>query len=157
MCALKLVSTAVPNVTNKTFKRKYIALGKIVTQWRDIMGEKMAAHAQPLKIHYRKPKRKGDKATATLDIATSSAYASVLTMQKGVLLEKINHIFGEGVVTDIRFVHQTLETKERPRKKTKSLTLQEKNSLSSMLDNIEDSELKERLNAMGEALLKDKD
>ena len=157
MCALKLVSTAVPKVTKKTFKRKYISLGRIVTQWREIMGEKMAIHAQPLKIHYRKPKRKGGKATATLDIATSSAQASVLIMQKGVLLEKINHIFGETLVTDIRFVHQVLETKPRPVKKAKSLTIEEKNSLSTMLDDIEDSELKQRLASMGEALLKDKD
>lgn len=156
MCALKLVSKAVPKVTNKTFKRKYIALGKIVTQWREIMGDKMAVHAQPLKIHYRKPKRKGDKATATLDIAASSSQASLLIMQKGVLLEKINHIFGEALVTDIRFVHQTLPSKERPIKKTKPLTAEEKNTLSNMLDKIEDSELKERLDSMGEALLKDK-
>lgn len=155
MCALKLVSNAVPKVTDKTFKRKYIALGRIVTQWRDIMGEKMAAHAQPLKIHYRKPKRHGDKPTATLDVATSSAYASLLIMQKGVLLEKINHLFGEGLVTDIRFVHQVTNRNEKPPKKVITLTEDEKNSLSSLLNTIEDSELKKRLESMGLALLKD--
>lgn len=156
MCALKLVSTIVPKVTDKTFKRKYIALGRIVTQWSDIMGEKMAIHAQPLKIHYRKPKRKGDRASATLDIAASSAQASLLIMQKGLLLEKINHIFGEQLVTDIRFVHQVTNRNEKPPKKVKSLTEVEKNSLSSMLDKVEDTELKKRLTSMGEALLKDK-
>lgn len=156
MCALKLVSNAVPKVTNKTFKRKYIALGRIVTQWREIMGDKMAAHAQPLKIHYRKPKRKGDKPSATLDIAASSTYSSLLIMQKGVLLEKINHIFGEQLVTDIRFVHQVTNSNEKPPKKTTPLTEAEKNSLSMMLDKIEDNELKQRLGSMGEALLKDK-
>jgi len=157
MCALKLVSTAVPRVTNKTFKRKYIALGRIVTQWREIMGEKMAVHAQPLKIHYRKPKRKGDPATATLDIAASSAQASLLVMQKGLLLEKINHIFGERLVTDIRFVHQVTNKNEKPAKIIKPLTNIEKNSLSNMLDKVEDTELKERLSSMGQALLQDQD
>jgi len=156
MCALKLISTAVPKVTDKTFKRKYIALGRIVTQWREIMGEKMADHAQPLKIHYRKPKRKGDAPTATLDIAASSAQASLLIMRKGLLLEKINHIFGESLVTDIRFVHQTtLNQNVKPSKVAKSLSEAEKNSLSNMLDTVEDDELKSRLSSMGEALLKD--
>ena len=157
MCALKLISSAVPKVTNKTFKRKYIALGRIVTQWREIIGEKMADHAQPLKIHYRKPKRKGDPPRATLDIAASSAQASILIMQKGLLLEKINHIFGEALVTDIRFVHQTTaQSKTSSTKKhLQPLTQEEKNSLSNMLDAVEDDELKSRLSSMGEALLKD--
>lgn len=146
-----------PKVTDKTFKRKYIALGRIVTQWREIIGEKMADHAQPLKIHYRKAKRKGDRPSATLDIAASSAQASVLIMQKGLLLEKINHIFGEPLVTDIRFVHRTTEqSNTKLTKKTiQPLTQDEKNSLSNMLDAVEDDELKSRLSSMGEALLKD--
>lgn len=156
MCALRLVSNAVPKVTDKTFKRKYIALGRIVTQWREIMGDKMAAHAQPLKIHYRKPKRKGDPVSATLDIAASSAQASLLTMQKGVILEKINHVFGERLITDIRFVHQTTKEMVIKPKITKALTLEQKNSLSSLLNNIEDSELKQRLGSMGEAFYQDK-
>ena len=155
MCALKLISEAVPRVTDKTFKRKYIALGRIVTHWKEIMGEKMADYAQPQKIHYRKGKRKGDKPFATLEIAASSAHASVLIMQKGVLLEKINQIFGEQWITDIRFVHTPANKISKTRKRTKSLTLDEKNSLSHMLEQIEDSEIRERLKNMGSALLQD--
>ena len=155
MCALKRVSTAVPKVTDKTFKRKYIALGKIVTQWREIMGDKLADHAQPLKIHYRKPKRKGDRATAILDIAASSSQASLLVMQKGVLLEKINQIFGEQLVTDIKFVHQPNTASFKPVKKQVLLNEDEKNSLSDLLDGIEDAELKQRLGTFGEAVIKD--
>ena len=119
------------------------------------MGEKMATHAQPLKIHYRKPKRKGDKAEATLEIATSSSQASLLIMQKGVLLEKINHMFGENWVTDIRFVHTPSHTPEKVKKQTNPLTIEEKNTLSHMLEMVDDPAIKERLENMGAALLKD--
>lgn len=119
------------------------------------MGEKMAAYAQPLKIHYRKPKRKGDKPETTLEIATSSAHASLLIMQKGVILEKINHIFGEAWISDIKFVHTPANAPEKPKKPIKPLTEEEKNSLSLMLEEIEDPEIKERLINMGEALLQD--
>ncbi len=156
MCALKLISDSVPRVTGKTFKRKYIALGRIVTHWKEIMGEEMANYAQPLKIHYRKAHRKGDKPRTTLDIAVSSAHASVLVMQKGVLLEKINHIFGESWVGDIRFVHTPTPYKEKSKKQTKSLTIEEKNSLSHMLDMVEDPAIKEKLENMGKAFFQDK-
>lgn len=119
------------------------------------MGDKMAVYAQPLKIHYRKPKRKGDKAQATLEIATSSSHASLLIMQKGVLLEKINHIFGEDWVTDIKFVHSTIDAPQKPAKETKPLTTEEKSSLSHMLENVTDPEIRQRLEAMGAALLTD--
>jgi len=155
MCALKLISDAVPKVTGKTFKRKYIALGRIVTHWQDIMGEKMAAYAQPLKIHYRKPHRKGDKAEATLEIAASSAHSSLLIMQKGVLLEKINHIFGDQWITDIKFVHAPANAPEKQKKAPKPLTEEEKNSLSLMLEQVDDPEIRKSLESMGAALLED--
>ena len=144
-----------PKVADKTFKRKYIALGRIVTRWQDIMGEKMAEHAQPLKIHYRKAKRQGEKPSATLEIATSSSHASLLIMQKGLLLERINQIFGEQWVTDIKFSHVPANVPQKPLKKTKTLTAEEKNSLSHMVENIEDEDLKQRLLSMGESLLTD--
>jgi hypothetical protein len=152
---MKLISDSVPHVTDKTFKRKYIALGRIVTRWKDIMGEKMAHIAQPLKIRYRKPRRKGDRAEAILDIAASSANASLLVMQKGVLLEKINHIFGEPLVTDINFVHTPVKQATKTTKKTKPLTEEEKNRLSHMLKDIQDNAIRERLENMGKALLED--
>jgi hypothetical protein len=155
MCALKLLSDAVPRVADKTFKRKYIALGRIVTHWREIMGERLADIAQPQKIHYRKAKRKDQKPNATLEIVTSSANASLLIMQKGVLLEKINHIFGEQWITDIKFVHTPANA---PLKKTKpkpTLSEDDKNNLSEMLETIDDPAIKERLISMGEAFLTD--
>ena len=155
MCALKLISTAVPKVTDKTFKRKYIALGRIVTHWKEIMGEKMAEYAQPLKIHYRKPKKKGDKPTATLEIAASSAHASLLIMQKGLLLEKINHIFGEQWVSDIKFVHVPANKGIKIEKPKAPLTDDEKKSLSDMLEMVEDPAIRERLERMGASLIKD--
>ncbi len=155
MCALKLISDSVPRVTGRTFKRKYISLGRIVTHWKDIMGEKMAAYAQPLKIHYRKPRRKGDKAEATLEIAASSAHSSLLIMQKGVLLEKINHIFGERWITDIKFVHAPVKAPEKQKKQIPPLTEEEKNSLSHMLETVEDPEIRKSLQNMGSAFFQD--
>lgn len=158
MCALKLISDSVPQVADKIFARKFVALGRIITHWSDIMGEDLAQKAQPLKIHYRKARRKGDKASATLEIATSSANASLLIMKKGVLLEKMNQIFGEAWITDIKFVHTPANRVNAPKvpKTKKPLSAEQKNTLTSMLDMVEDSEIKERLERFGKAFLQNK-
>ncbi len=156
MCAFRVLSSSVSKVTGKTFKRKYIALGRIMTHWPQIMGLKMANYTQPKKIHYRKTRRKGDPATVTLDIATSSANASLLIMQKGVLIEKINQIFGERLITDIRFVHQPSNARHINKVKSKKpLTAQQKSALSSKLNHIEDNAIRERLERFGEAFIQD--
>lgn len=154
---MKLLASSVSKVTDKTFKRKFMALGRIVTHWPQIVGQKMAHVAQPKKIHYRKAHRKGDPPHVLLDVATSSANASLLAMQKGVMLEKINHIFGERLVTDIRFVHQPANSTKSIRQKTrKPLTPQEKNSLSETLKHVEDSAIRERLFQFGQSFIQDK-
>jgi len=155
MCALKLVSDSVPKVTDKVFQRKFIALGRIATRWQDIVGVKLAQLAQPQKIRYRKARKKSDKPQAILEIATSSANASLLVMQKGMLLEKINYIFGDDWITDIKFVHQPSNESKPPPTPTKPLTAEEKKRLSHLLGDIDDPELKEKLMAMGQSLMED--
>ena len=147
-----------PHVADKIFARKFVALGRIITHWSEIMGEDLAQKAQPLKIHYRKAKRKGDRTSATLEVATSSANASLLIMKKGVLLEKMNQIFGDAWITDIKFVHTPANRVNVPKtsKSKKPLNSEQKNALTSMLDMVEDSEIKERLERFGKAFLQNK-
>ena len=155
--ALKLLSSTLPKVTSKTFTRKYIALGRIVTHWEDIIGKETADKAQPVKIHYRKAKQKGKKSEATLDIAVTSADAAVLHYQKDVILERINQIFGERWITDIKFKHVPVD---KPRtsipKKRRTIEPEDEKNLSVMLENIEDPDIKSRLRHLGTSLLKDK-
>ena len=159
MCSLRLISDSVPRVADKLFQRKYIALGRIVTHWPEIMGPELAQKTQPLKINYRKAHKKGDKNSATLQIAASSANASLLIMKKGVLLEKMNHIFGEEWITDIKFVHLPANKAAKPKKPVvkKQITAEEKNTLTSMLDVVEDDAMREKLERFGEAFLKNRD
>lgn len=117
------------------------------------MGEKFAHIAQPVKIHYRKnPKTK--KQTATLDIATTSSYATTLPYQKDLILERINRIFGDQWISDIKFIAS--EVSEAPisrRKINTPLTGSEKKYLSTMLEEIDDPEFKARLESLGKAIL----
>lgn len=155
---MRPLSEATARVASQNFERKYIALGRIVEHWATIVGQKLADKAQPLKIHYRKanPKQRGSKASATLDIAVSSANATLLHYQKDVILERINQVFGERWITAIRFVHAPVNSPlaPKPYKKRRPLTDKENNDLKELLEKIEDPVIKEQLKTLGEGIIR---
>lgn len=150
---MRPLSEAIARVAGRSFERKYIALGRIVSHWRAIVGEKLADKAQPVRILYRKKERQKTP-EATLEIAASSAEATLLHYQKDLILERLNQIFGERWITAIRFVHNPVNKPGKAMKKPKEpLTEDEKKLLSDMLLAIPDDEMKERLENLGQAIL----
>lgn len=151
---MRPVSDTVNKIASNTFSRKYISLGKIVTHWREVVGSELADKAQPVKINYRKqPNTK--KPLASLDIATTSAYATTLHYQKDLILQRINALFGEGWITSIRFITHVANSDNKTKSKPKfPLTTSEKNYLSDMLGGVEDEDIKIRLLRLGEEILK---
>ncbi len=152
---MRRLSEATAKIAGKSFERKYVALGRIVNNWRDIVGEKLADKAQPVKIDYRKSKNK-QKPEATLEIAATSADATALHYQKDLILERINQIFGDRWVTGIRFVNVPSNMQTKSFKKPKApLTEGEKKTLSDMLLNIEDGDMRSRLEHLGQSIIMD--
>jgi hypothetical protein len=155
--SLRLLSDAMPRVTGKVFSRKYIMLGRLVTHWKEIVGQDLADRAQPVKIHYRKVP--GSKvAEATLEIASSTAEATLLHYRKELILERINQIFGERVVTALRFVPQAANEVRTGKARTvkKPVTSKDRAELANILESIDDPELKERLERLGTSILQER-
>lgn len=157
---MRPLSEVSAKVTNTVFGRKYVALGRIVSQWPEIVGDDLSSKAQPIAIKYRKYNENGKAAKtpdATLEIATTSAYATRLHYQKDLILERINKIFGDKWITAIRFVNVPSNNMERPRSiKPKELSQEDKNYILETLDYITDIEVRNRLENFGTALLLDK-
>jgi hypothetical protein len=150
---MRPLAEATIRITGKSFSRKYIALGRIVNSWNEIVGPDLASKAQPAKIRYFKRPDNGTPA-AVLDIATTTADATLLHYQKDLILERINRIFGEGWITGIRFVSMAgNDARLKACKPKKTLTEQEKTYLSHILENVEDGEIKDRLGSLGESIL----
>ena len=119
------------------------------------MGPDMAAKCQPIKLNYRKPKSKTDKPSATLDIAASSADSALLVFQKNLILERINQLFGEKWVTDIRFDHLAQPVRREKRGEPPRMPTQEDiANLKASLDYIDDEDLKKRLERLGQGVLR---
>jgi hypothetical protein len=146
-----------PRVTGKVFSRKYIMLGRLVTHWPDIVGADLAGRAQPVKIRYRKvPGSK--KAEASLDIAASTAEATLLHYRKELILERINQIFGERLVTALRFVPVSANEALPPpsRRMKKPVSAKDREDIANLLAHIDDTGLKERLETLGISILQDR-
>lgn len=152
---MRPLSEATARIAGKSFERKYIALGRIVNNWRDIVGENLADKGQPVKIHYRKKKGQ-QKPDATLEIAANSADATLLHYQKDLILERINQIFGERWISAIKFVNIPSNTQGKSFKKPKApLTEAEKKTLSDVLFGIEDADMRARLERLGQSIIMD--
>ncbi len=154
---MRPLSEATAKIAGRSFQRKYIALGRIVKNWEDIVGAKLAHKAQPVKIMYRKGKN-GAKPTATLEIAASSADATLLHYQKDLILERINQIFGEQWVSAIRFVNTPSNSQPpiKMQKFKKPLSESENKALSHSVLDIEDEDMKSRLLKLGQSIFTDK-
>lgn len=152
---MRPLGEATARVSGKSFSRKYIALGRILNNWEEIVGKDLADKAQPVKIRYYK-KEKQKKPRAALDIAVSPAQATLLHYQKGLILERINHIFGDKWITAIKFVTRPANNKAvAPEKKEDlpPLTPSEKKRLSTVLDKVADKDIQERLSRLGQAIV----
>lgn len=153
---MRPLSESTARVTSKNFERKYIALGRIVKNWPQIIGEKMAAKAQPARIQYRKKRKKSDPTQTILEIAVNNADATLLHYQKNLILERINHIFGERWIADIRFVpvrRIAVQKTSFSNKSFRALTSDEKTSVLSLVEGVSDHDLKARLDALARKVI----
>lgn len=157
MSDLRPLSTSISKLTSQTFSKKFVALGRVLNNWNDIIGSEMSVKAQPVKIHYRKPKDKGDKPQATLEIAATSSDAALLHYQKDLILARINQIFGDNWITALRFVHipANIETYSKSTRKPK-LPIQQSDidQLKSDLSSIEDEDIRNCLEKLGQSVLR---
>ena len=151
---MRHLSHTVPKIAGQAFARKYIMLGRLVTQWADIVGPELAAKAQPVGTQYRKDSRTG-KPFITLEIACGSADSTLLHYRKDRILQCVNLIFGDDWISDIRFVPTSLRETPNIRNLKRPLQPDEQENLAAMLDPVADAALQERLAALGAAVLQE--
>ncbi|MFP4313199.1 MAG: DUF721 domain-containing protein [Alphaproteobacteria bacterium] len=153
---MRPVSEATAKVTNQVFGRKYIALGRIVTQWPEIVGADLATKAQPAGLQYRRFKN-SKTPDAVLEIATTSAYATRLHYQKDLILERLNQLFGEKWISAIKFVNVPSNQSAAPKiQKRPLLSSDDENYIKQSLDLITDIDVRNTLEQFGKSLLIDK-
>lgn len=155
MSGFKNLGESIRAISGKTFEKKFVALGRLLEYWPSVIGEAFAAEVQPVKI--RTQKRKGEM-YRILVVGVPPARSTVIHYQKGLILERIYRIMGPDFVHDIEFVDGApAKAHEAPYKKEPEITLSDEQTrdLDTLLEQIEDEELKSRLKMLGKSVLKE--
>ncbi|MCB9946976.1 MAG: DUF721 domain-containing protein [Rhodospirillaceae bacterium] len=139
---------AVGAITRQALGRRRTQLAALLAQWPLIAGPELAAKAVPQRMAPARPGTDGGELTLRVDPAD----ALELQHEGPRLIERLNGHFGFRAVGRIRLVPGRIS---RPRAATpvRPLTAEQEARLDATLAGIDQPELRERLDALGRAVL----
>ena len=149
----------VDGATKHVLGKRGLTNSRIVTDWALIVGDYLAAQCTPEGIRYRR----GEKIGGVLHINAYGVQAMELEYLKPQVIEQVNMHMGYGAVGDIKIIQSTMPNPIKPEQKrpigTKNpprpLSSDEQKSLEASLAGIEDDELKEILQRLGQSVIGD--
>jgi hypothetical protein len=98
----------------ESFAKQGFAATELVTRWADIVGPEIAAHAEPIKIQWRRDEGGEPAEPATLVLRVAGPAAIEIQHLSGVLIERVNRFFGWQAVGQIALRQAPLTRRERP-------------------------------------------
>ncbi len=141
------MSRMVPQVAGKALGKKGLGYGKLVTDWRSIVGADLGEMTAPVKLAF--PRGERTDATLTIDIVPARAVEVQHSMPQ--LIERVNAVFGYRAVARIKLVQRpparaTQTTNLRP------LSPVEERELVEMTAAVPEGELRDALERLGRAV-----
>jgi hypothetical protein len=147
---LRAVAASVAHVAGPALKKRGLAQGRLLTDWAEIVGPKLAEQSRPEKL----VPAKGADGGGTLEIRVSGPWAVELQHLAPVLIERINRYFGYEAVGRLRLVNAPLSGSPPPaRPAAAARDAAAEAALDAALAGIEDEALREALAGLGRALL----
>lgn len=102
----KPLSELLPSVLKTSLEQHGLATSQIITRWREIAGDELAAVTRPLRINW--PRVKGEdgevpkhQAGATLVLMVESGFALDVQHAAPLILQRVNALFGWAAVAKI--------------------------------------------------------
>ncbi len=158
---MRSISNIMPTVTDKCLGKKGHLFGRLLQNWRAIVGEDRAQVAVPqaLKLGFIDEK-KGKRFGGSLTLRVASANATLIQHELPLWIEKINTFLGHEAIEKIKLDHKSYNdpTENKTRKKRKErptlLSTREQQEIEEMLISIDDPDLKETLRSYAVSLHK---
>jgi hypothetical protein len=145
------MSHMVPKVASKALGKQGLGYGKLVTDWRLIVGADLGEATAPVKLSF--PQGQRTDATLTLDVAPARAVEVQHVLPQ--LIERVNAVFGYRAVARIKMVQRS--PSRRPAfANLRPLTPVEESELMGLTALVTDSGLREALERLGRAVQADK-
>ena len=147
---LRAVAAPVARVAGPALKRRGLAQGRLLTDWAEIVGAKLAEVSRPEKL----VPGKGADGGGTLEVRVSGPLAVEIQHLAPVVIERINRYFGYQAVGRLRLVHAPVgELGRKPVLPPAPRDPAAEADLEAALAGIDDPALREALAGLGRALL----
>ncbi len=140
----KPLSVLLGKVFSDVFARQGFASRELVTRWADIVGEDIAAFAEPLKIQWPRPVEGQPEEPATLVLRVEGPRALEIQHSSTVILERVNRFLGWHAIGRLA-LRQAPLSRPKPRKVPKPLDPGEVAKAAEQLSSVDDEELRAAL------------
>jgi hypothetical protein len=135
----------------ETFKKQGFASTELVTRWRDIVGPEIGAHAEPIKLQWRRAVDGEPTEPATLVLRVEGPAAVEIQHLSNVILERVNGFFGWQAVGRIA-LRQAPLTRQVPRPAVSRADPQAEAEVAATLTAVADDGLRMALARLGAAV-----
>ncbi len=133
------------------------ATSDILMAWPEIVGQRLAAFTQPLKIEWKRKPPHADPETrpepATLVIRVESAFALELQHMAPTVIDRVNTYYGWRCIGKIVLKQGPVRRVEKKKPPAPVLTPEARAKVSSALHDIEEDGLKAALDRLGQAIV----
>ncbi len=133
------------------------ATSDVIMAWGDIVGERLAAFTQPLKIEWkRKPPHADPEARpdpATLVIRVESAFALELQHMAPTIIDRVNTYYGWRCIGKIVLKQGPVRRIEKRKPPAPVLSAADKAKVDTAIGGIEEDRLKAALDRLGQAIV----
>lgn len=144
----KTLSKCVEDITRPALRTQGLAGSRIISEWRAIVGEKLASRSLPQKLSFPAGKKTG----GTLSIAVENGFATELQHIQQMIIERLAVYFGYRAVARITISHSYQPEQKKPAAKPLSKNLN-KDCLK-LTEQVEDEELRAALASIAKHLAK---
>lgn len=149
--APKALGVSLGRLTRPIMKQRGVALAEIINRWTEIAGPLLVQETQPEKLVYAS----GAGHAATLEIGVSPAFALELQHLSPLIIDKINGYFGFRAVEKLRLkqtpIHRP-ESRATAERRIRPLDAEQRAKLDELLVGVEDRELRQALENLGQSL-----
>ena len=136
----------------ETFKRQGFASTELVTRWADIVGPEISAHAEPIKLNWRRVGDGEPAEPAILVLRVEGPVAIEIQHLANVIVERVNRFFGWQAVGGIALRQAPLTRRER--RAAPRIDPQVTAAVAATLTDVADEDLRMALARLGAALKK---
>lgn len=151
----KSVSELIGSVIEPVLARRAGMTLDLLRAWPELAGEEFGTFTRPEKINWPRRVHEDDPfEPATLVVACDSSVALFFQHEHEALLERVNAFFGFQAIKRIKIVQKPVDTSAKPATRPQAaLSQEEELRLATMLDEIDDPELKKTLERLGRGVL----